>query len=301
MKILKPYRCIWVLASSLLLIIANPSGATDVVKAYIGESTQDRRNVFKRKILKQALENTKDDYAEYQIEYHSYYMNPKRGFYELLTGETVNAYFALTLDRWEEMAIPIKIPVRRGLVSYRLLLVNKKNLGIFKGVRSAEQLKQLRAGLNDGWTTYEIMNSQGFEIVKLNDFEGMFNMLQVNRYDYLLRGVNEVFGELEMRKERNPSLVLEPNLAVYIPSATYIFVSKKAPRIARRLREGLQKMVENGQLEALFNEFYKENLLKAELHKRTIIKLNNPTLPSGVPLKQKEYWFDINDYKQETP
>lgn len=278
-------------------ISTNVIAEKDNVKAYIGESTQDQRNVFKRKILKQALENTTEEFEDYEIEFHNYYMNPKRGFHELLTGESVNVYFALTLEKWEKMAIPIRIPLRKGLVSYRLLLVNKKNLGLFEGIKTAAQLKTLRAGLNDGWTTYQIMEQQHFNIVKLNDYEGMFNMLEVNRYDYLLRGVNEIFGEIDGHKIRNPDLVIEPNLAVYIPSATYIFVSKNEPRLARRLRKGLKTMITNGQLDRLFDEFYRENLERAALHKRTIIHIENPLLPAKVPLTEKQYWFDAENYK----
>lgn len=273
-------------------LIINHSYAVDIVKANIGESTLDKRIDFKNKILKTALDLTKEEFGDYRIEVHNYYMNAKRGFMELAVGKTINVYFSITQNKWEEQAVAIRIPVRRGLVSYRLLIIDKKNKKEFSTIDTLDELKAKRAGLNDGWTTYSIMEDQNFNIVDVDDYDGMFNMLSVNRFDYLLRGVNEVFEEVDQRSEYNSDLMIEPNLAVYIPSITYVFVSKREPRIARRLQRGLELMSINGDLERIFNTFYADALRKAELDKRKILYIKNPDLPANVPLDVDHFWFD---------
>ena len=79
----------------LFLFISNVY-AVDIIKANIGESTLDKRISFKYEILKTALDLTKEEFGDYRIEIHDYYMNAKRGFMELETGETINVYFAIT-------------------------------------------------------------------------------------------------------------------------------------------------------------------------------------------------------------
>ena len=283
----------------LTTLFFNNSYAIDVIKANIGESTLDKRIDFKHEILKTALDLTKEEFGDYRIEVHSYYMNAKRGFMELDIGKTINVYFSITQDKWEEQAVAIRIPVRRGLVSYRLLIINKKNEKEFSTIKTLDELKSKRAGLNDGWTTYSIMENQKFNIVDVDDYDGMFNMLSVNRFDYLLRGVNEIFEEINQRLAYSSDLMIEPNLAVFIPSITYVFVSKREPRIARRLQRGLELMAKNGDLERIFDTFYADSLRKAELDKRKILYINNPNLPNTVPLDKGHLWFDSDIFKKE--
>lgn len=282
-----------------VILFVNDSYAIDIIKANIGESTLDKRVDFKNEILKKALDITKEEFGDYRIEVHNYYMNAKRGFMELDVGKTINVYFAITQNKWEEKAIAIRIPVRRGLVSYRLLIINKKNKKEFSTINTLDELKEKRAGLNDGWTTYPIMENQHFNIVDVDDYDGMFNMLSVNRFDYLLRGVNEIFEEIDQHLAYNSDLMIEPNLAIYIPSITYIFVSKREPRIARRLQRGLELMSTNGDLERIFETFYADSLRKAELDKRKVLYIKNPSLPATVPLNEDHLWFDAGFFKKE--
>lgn len=281
------------------IVFVNNSYAVDVIKANIGESTLDKRINFKNEILKTALDITKKEFGDYRIEVHNYYMNAKRGFMELDVGKTINVYFAITQNKWEEKAIAIRIPVRRGLVSYRLLIINKKSKKEFSTINTLDELKEKHAGLNDGWTTYPIMENQHFNIVDVDDYDGMFNMLSVNRFDYLLRGVNEIFEEVDQHLAYNSDLMIEPNLAIYIPSITYVFVSKREPRIARRLQRGLELMSTNGDLERIFETFYADSLRKAELDKRKILYIKNPSLPATAPLNEGHLWFDTGFFKKE--
>ena len=283
----------------LTILFVNNSYAIDVIKANIGESTLDKRIDFKNEILKTALDLTQEEFGDYRIEVHNYYMNAKRGFMELDTGKIINVYFSITQTKWENQAVAIRIPVRRGLVSYRLLIINKKNAKEFSTINTLDELKAKRAGLNDGWTTYSIMENQNFNIVDVDDYDGMFNMLSVNRFDYLLRGVNEIFEEVDQRSAYNSNLMIEPNLAIYIPSITYVFVSKREPRIARRLQRGLELMSTNGDLERIFDTFYADSLRKAQLDKRKIFHIKNPDLPATVPLNVDHLWFDADFFRKE--
>ena len=250
----------------------------DVVKADIGESLIDKRASFKETVLRQALEITEPSYGEYELRTRKQFMNAKRAFSELTVGDTINTYFALTNPKWEKLSHPIKIPLRCGVSSYRLLVVDKRRLPSFEKVKTLEQLKGLKAGLNDGWTTYSIMNEEAFKIIKVGSYDSMFSMLLAGRFDYLVRSVYEVYDEIESRKEKLQNLTIAPNIALHIPSATYLFVSKNSPRIAKRLHAGIKQMQETGALDELCEEHFKPNMERADLASRIIFEVA-PSFP----------------------
>lgn len=70
-------------------------------------------------------------------------------------------------------------------------------------------------------------------------------------------------------------------------------LSPKHSQIAERLKTGLEAMVADGSLEVLVNRHFQDDLLKADLGRRTILRLENPFLPPGTPLKEKRLWLDI--------
>lgn len=75
-------------------------------------------------------------------------MSRKRSLRELLHGESVNVHSTPTRAAWEKHALPIYIPIQKGILGYRLLLINQEDLGKFKAIRDVGDLKKLRAGLD---------------------------------------------------------------------------------------------------------------------------------------------------------
>ena len=288
-------KCI-VLYALCGLLLSSWVMAIDVIKANIGESISDQRIHFKKQVLINALDLTKPKYGEYKIDIKKYYMNGDRSFVELTAGNNINVYFALTQEEMERIAIPIRIPVRRGLVSYRLLLIKKGTEYLFSNVNTIEDLKKIQVGADTAWTTYEILRSHNFNIVPVADYDSMFNMLARKRFKYIPRTLNEIYDEVDRHDNKFYDFVVEPSLVLHIPSLTYIFVSRQSPRIADRLKEGLEMMVENGDLLKIFNRFFSDSIEKSDIKNRKIIYIDNPSLPSNLPVYDKNFWFDPENY-----
>ena len=51
-------------------------------------------------------------------------------------------------------------------------------------------------------------------------------------------------------------------------------------------------MIKEGSFDQIFDKYYKDIIIKADLSKRKIFKINNPLLPSETPLNIKEYWIN---------
>ncbi|WED23788.1 transporter substrate-binding domain-containing protein [Vibrio sp. JC009] len=246
---------------------------------------------FKRDIIITAMERTLGAYGPYQYTSIDFRVNASRALHELENGQLLNVFIALTNEEWESKTIPIRIPIRRGILNYRLLLVHKDDLPLYQDITSVEDLKALTVGLRRSWTTWKVLNHLGFNIISSSHYESLFMMLEHRRFHYIPRGINEIYDELEHRKDALPNVMVEPNLALYIPAPTYIFVSPKYPRLAKRLEDGLMLMVKDGTLEKMFNKHYGRYIQQTGMKNRRVIEVGNPLLPDTVPLSRSELWW----------
>ncbi len=290
-KISFPYVSFFVL---FFFFISSSSHASDIIKINRGQSEKDIRTNYTYTVLNKALIASIPKYGAFGIEVTGFEVPNHQTLKELVKGEFINVAMALTTDEWEEKSTPIRIPIRRGIFSYRLLAINTAKAEVFNNIHTLEQLKTLTVGVRKSWTTRKVLTKLGFEVADAYSYDSIFAMLDKNRFDYIPRGIHEIYDELEIRKVDLPHLMVEPRLALYIPSPFYMFVSKSTPQIAARLELGLEKMVEDGSLQSLFEQYYGAYIEKADLENRTIIHLGNPLLPSKTPLERKELWHSFS-------
>lgn len=287
MNILTVIALLW-----FLLFTATPSLALDEIRFESGQGENDVRMAYKLEILRAAMEKTIAGYGPYTISTDAPELNALRAQTALQEGQTINVFIALTNETWEKIAIPIRIPIRRGILNFRILLVHKDDLPLYKNVRTIEDLQRLKAGLLHSWTTTTLMEQTGFDVLKATSYEGLFTMLDAHRYNYLPRGVHEIYDEFDRYKETLKNIAVEPELLLVLPTPSYVFVSPSYPELAKRLEEGLEMMVRDGTLKAIFNKYFAASIEKANLHNRRIIRLPNPSLPKDTPLDREELWFD---------
>lgn len=266
----------------------------DVITISSSQSKLDMRSKYTHETLRKALELSSDKFGTFEIDVKPLSMNHDTAFYELSRGNIINVAMSGATPDKDHLAIPIRIPIRRGILNYRLLVINKNHADIFKNISSATQLKNLTVGIHGSSVTAEIMKIQGFNVVAGASYDGMFRQLSQNRFDYIPRGVHEAFDELEVRKSNLDNLMIEPNLALYMPMPYYIYVSPSYPKIAERIEYGLEKMIEQKLIKSTFDKYYAEDMKKANLAERIIIDIGNPFLSPETPFERKELW--IEDY-----
>ncbi len=287
------------LAAVCLLLICHGfssfSVAEDVIKISQGQSERDQRTKYTYEVLDTALKLSESRYGPYKIEIVGRGKPNLRALKLLQDGEVINVALAITRPKWEQTTIAIRVPVRMGLLSYRLLAVDKSNTDIFEQVETVADLKKLRVGLRLSWATSDLMKLLGYNVINAYTYDSIFSMLHEGRFDYIPRGVHEIYDEIAVRQKELPNLVVEPNLLMYIPSPYYVFVSKKTPRIAERLRFGLEKMVELGVFREMIERHYGDFIRRANLRNRKIIRLSNPLLPEYIPSDNKDYWISFDE------
>lgn len=287
-----PWRFVAMLLSVVFCLFIETVAAKDIIKVNKRHSDQDTRSYYPYAVLAKALEESVDKYGDYEVKIAEHVLPNHRTLDFLQDGDLVNVVMVVTTPKWEERSIPIRIPLRLGALAFRLLAINKNNQAKFANLTDLQGLKKLTVGLNRNWATWDLMNYLGFNIASVYSYEALFGMLAKGRFDYIPRGVHEIYDEIDIRSVKMPELMIEPDVALYIPAPFYMFVSPNYPHIAERLTYGLEKMVKSGKLREMFYQHYGSSFVKAKLQERRIINIGNPLLPKETPLHRKELWIE---------
>lgn len=185
---------------------------------------------------------------------------------------------------------PIRIPLLKGMIGWRLLLIREQDQERFAAITDVDQLRKLRTVQGHDWPDALILQHNGFSVIRSANWEGMFRMLASGRVDYFPRGATEVHSEAAQFTDQG--LVVEKTLVLYYPSAYYFFVARDNEALAGVIEKGLNIAIANGSFDQVFRKHFAERIEWFDLSNRTILRLENPLLPPETPLERAELWFD---------
>mgnify|MGYP000021996863 CR=1 FL=1 len=287
-------RIILPLIAALLLLdvclISSSALATDIITVNAKKSDNDTRFEYPMKLLRLALERTKKQYGDYKIRRAATGMTRDRALRELATGN-LTLFAGATRREWEEAAIPIRIPLRKGILGYRLFLIRSDSQSQFSKITNIDQLKKLHLGAGSQWSISLALKRLGYVVYGGTKYEPLFQMLSEKRFDYFPRGINEIFVEFETRKNTFSNLKIEETIALYLPLPTYFFITPTRPDLASRIKQGLFSILEDGTMDRIFFEYHSDDIKKARLKDRTIFKLPNLNLSDETPFHRTDFWY----------
>jgi hypothetical protein len=266
------------------------SGTTTRVIYPADEEKGDPRFVDVKEILRLALDKTVVEFGPFELRASSQNTNGLRYLNNLANDSDLNVVWSSTTEEKERNYLPIRIPLRKGLMGYRLLLVHKDKQDSLKEVRSLDDLKKFSVGQGVGWEDVKLYEANGIEVIEAK-YSNLFRMLSYKRFDFFPRGINEVFTEFEKESVQNPNLVIDENLLIYYPWPYYFFVSKSNPQLHKRIEMGLRKMIKDGSFDAIFWKHNGRAIESANFKKRRIIYIKNHLLPKETPLNDVTLWF----------
>ncbi len=284
------------IVATIFLASSIPAFAADPMR-YIydaSESALDKRYEYHWEILRTALERTKEKYGPYFME-SSVFMTENRQAFELrnATGKLTVMYLSTTPE-FERDLIPVRIPVDKNLGGYCVFLINRQDQNRFANIQTLDDLKKFTYGLGLGWIDVGILKSNGLKVVTGSNYDGLFEMLANHRFDIFLRAAVEVLGEYDERKDRLPTLTIEPNIILYYPLPMYFWFPKTAEgqRLADRASEGMLSMIADGTYDRIFHAYQQWKIDRLDLKHRRIFKINNPFLGPETPFADKRLWYD---------
>jgi hypothetical protein len=196
-----------------------------------------------------------------------------------------------TNTKFESRFLPVRIPLFKGLIGLRVLVVKKDKLPMFQAINTLEALKQKFAGQGHDWPDTEILRANNFGVITSIHPENLFGMLMANRLDYFPRSILEVQNELQ-QSNRSEQLTIEPSLTLRYPTAFYFFVRKGNNALAKILEQGLKLAVKDGSFDQVFYRYFSEDINLLNFSQRKVFELTEPKeMFSHLPLDQKELWL----------
>lgn len=203
----------------------------------------------------------------------------------------------------EKRLLPIRIPLDKGLLGYRIMLVRKQDLPRFAAIQNVDELKKLRTGQGSLWPDTKILEGAGFHLVKGSFSPGLTRMLNEERFDMFPRASWEAETDLKRYATEMPDIVVEPSLVVVYPYPRYFMVSRKGagPAIAARIEAGLRRMIADGSFDRRFEAYFGPFIEKTRLRERRVFEVENKLLPAETPLADKKLWFNMSAANDAAP
>ncbi len=274
-----------------LLVLSSTATASNKVVYPAGEIAGDTRYRDVIELLTTALEKTRPAFGAYTCQPSQRQVPKKRVIAELASDDrSINVLWNPGSAKLEQDFLTIKIPLRKGLLGYRVMLIRKDKQAMFENVRTLQDLKTIRFGQGTGWIDNTIFQHQDLPLVEA-PYPQLFAMLDADRFDAFPRGVGEILDELEMQKEKFPNLTIEKNLLLYYPFPYYFFFNKKDAALKHRVETGLKIMLKDGSFDAIFLKYHQQAIQKLDLRNRRMITLTNPDLAPDTPLNDIRLWY----------
>ena len=227
-----------------------------------------------------------------QLHWVDIHMNQDRAFSMLRSSQSLDVYWSMTSAAREQGVLSVRIPLMKGLLGYRLLIIRKDSIDQLARVRTLADLKNISIGQGLDWPDTAIMSAAGLRIVTSSSYDTLYRMLKAGRFDGIALGANEIDDELA--KQHDPAFVIEKTITIAYPAPVFFFVTPRKKELATRIEKGLHIMLEDGSFNAIFDKRWSKSLLANNLKGRRVFELPNPLLSASTAemiRQHPEYFF----------
>lgn len=270
----------------LCLIFFPLSCFADTVRYPAIEDSADKRSNYPIALLELALKKAGSTAT---LQSTSARVSKSRALHLLETGVEVDVVWTMTSIEREKRFLPIRIPIYKGLGSYRLLLIRSEDQAKFSALKDEAALKQQMMSQVHDWVDTDVLRHNKFKVLNASSYQSLFQMLLHKRVDAVPRSVLEIAAEQQLFAEQG--LHIETDWLLHYPGAVYFFVSNKNPQLAQKIESGLRKALKDGSFDLLFQKHFVSQLKKMRLSERKLVELQNPLLPPETPLGESALWY----------
>jgi len=258
------------------------------------EAPDDTRYEYHWKVLQAALEATVPRWGPFSMS-ASGPMSERRQILEMQKPDgEINTLLLDTTAQLERDLLPVRIPVDRGLLGYRVFLIRAEMQERLAQVRTLDQLKTFVVGQQYGWSDVEVYRAAGFRVVTASKYEHLFSMLVGGRFDLLGRGVTEVLPEFRQYGRRLPGMAIESTLLLHYPLPVFFWQPKtgEGRKRAARIEEGLKIIAASGQFDMLYHATFDPMIRELGLGQRHLLRIDNPLVPPASRNLDRRWYLD---------
>lgn len=248
-----------------------------VFSRHSSETEGDSRHVWYDTVLNLALEKTRDKYGSFRFTRMPIMPSP-RTWETIRSNRYPNLFFAAPYEKKlakEKDIVYIEFPLQLGLLGYRVCFTAQSRRDHVYRAFDQGLISKLTIGQGRGWADIQILESNGYRVIEVNDYADLFRMTAAARFDLFCRGINEVHDEYIFHKNNLP-IYLDSHFAFRYDFPVFFFTNSANKEAMKRVEMGLEKAYSDGSLLKVFQDYYSERLRHVKLSDRTIIHLSNP-------------------------
>lgn len=291
--------------SSLLLFLCLPLEpcASEITQIRIAQprSTNDTSHLYFTELLQKALQKAANGREVPQL-VPTIPLATERMVRELRAGRTIDIFWLGGGKERTRDLLVVPIPLERGLVGYRQFIIRKERVAEFDAIKTVADLARLKACQGAQWVDTDILRAAHLSLVTSVTYESLFKQLYAGRCDYFPRGIHQGKVELAKRAVAYPDLIVYEPLILHYPFATYFYLHPKNKVLAQWLQDGLEKMIDDGELIAYMQQQVHTSSV-FPLHgteAKRLLVLPNHNLPVFSDEKNPRYWFQPSDFFSAT-
>jgi Bacterial extracellular solute-binding proteins, family 3. len=197
-------------------------------------------------LLKLALNTQK---YVYELERNDWFCSEKRKLKSVFERD-IKIIWAGASVELEEKLIPVRIPIFKGLTSYRVLLIRRSEQVKFSKIQTLSDFKLLSLGQAEDWVDTKIFRASGIRVVTSHSFEVLPKMLSHGRFDAFPRGIQQAWNDAQQFS--NLGLEVEQELAFHYRLPSYFYLSPDSADLAKTLEKGLEALIASGEFDRFF-------------------------------------------------
>jgi hypothetical protein len=289
-------RALWMGFVALLGCCVAESAMADmaVVRYHVQPRPYSGIYDYYAKVLDLALSKTVARYGAYTLQSVEFAASNPRLNQLLEYGQDINVLVAQPNQERDERFVPVRIPLDKGLLGYRIMIIRSADAGLFSAVRSVEDLRRLHLGQGFDWEDTHVLSAAGLLVEGASDRSTLMDMLVRGRFQGFPRAIFEIDDELEHHvSDGGPPLQAEAALMLHYKATKIFYVSKADAPLAERLEAGLRMAIADGSFDRLFfsHPTIARALQRANFGGRRIFELANPRLPAAFPVDDPDLWY----------
>ena len=277
----------WVIACGARANVSPAKSTCDI--QYPGYAGGDDRYDFPTILLNRIFAVTASEYGKCKLSAGDL-MSQKRTVLELKKSAKINVAWLPATRRLEKELLSVKIPIRKGLLGWRLLMINESSQKAFNKIKNLADLQAFRTAFLRDWHDWPVMLANFPHLQAVSSYQSLFRILKQKRIDFISRAIHEIYAEINDYDPNGKVLKVASNLMLYYQQADLFYFSKNDLDLANRVKKGFLALINSGEYERMFMTHYGDIIKKVKDQKRFVIKLNNPFISSNLPESNSEFW-----------
>ena len=224
----------------LLFCVVVHAKELQVVKVVNLDDAQSDSLQYFHQLLDDALRVTQD-MGPYRIEQVDFNVAQKRSMRLLKLPGVLDVMHTMQEKEWEQSLIRVPQALLDGTLGTRALLVRAEDKDKYNNM-SVEQLKQQVACQGTHWRDSDVLESNGFSVYRVVEFDTMLRMLAIKRCDYFPRGISEIDADFAKFDGKYGKLAKVTKLFFKYDAPVYFYLGEHNMQLAGRLSDGFHRL-----------------------------------------------------------